>query len=133
MHVPVFPAKVGSLNRRVVVQAGQGIKMRPYLKNSCSQKGLGAWLKCLLGKCKILSSNPSTAKKGGREKKFYPLCKLCFASSWSSPSSQQGLFIISLISACDMNAVACVSSEQLFPAEAALGFGGKFLLLGFVF
>jgi hypothetical protein len=29
----------GSINRRIAVQAGQGKKVRPYLKNNQSKKG----------------------------------------------------------------------------------------------
>jgi hypothetical protein len=37
------PSYMGSINRRITVQAGQGISERPYLKNK--QNRLVAWLK----------------------------------------------------------------------------------------
>jgi hypothetical protein len=36
---------LGSISRKIVVQAGPGINARPYLINSKSKKGLGAKLK----------------------------------------------------------------------------------------
>jgi hypothetical protein len=35
------PSYAGSINRRIMVQAGQSIKARPYLKNSKSKKDPG--------------------------------------------------------------------------------------------
>jgi hypothetical protein len=33
------PNHVGTINRRIMIQAVQGIKMKPYFKNSQSKKG----------------------------------------------------------------------------------------------
>jgi hypothetical protein len=34
-----------SANRRIMIQAGLGIKVRSYLKNNEAKKGLGMWIK----------------------------------------------------------------------------------------
>jgi hypothetical protein len=33
---------MGSINRKIVIQAGLGINVKPYLKK---QEGMGAWVK----------------------------------------------------------------------------------------
>jgi hypothetical protein len=63
--VPVISTIKGIINRRVVVQAGLGTSMRPYLKISKAKRagGMPQAVECLLSKCKALSSNISTVKK----------------------------------------------------------------------
>jgi hypothetical protein len=43
--VKSHPSYMGSINRRITVQAGPHINSRPHLKNNESKKGLGAELK----------------------------------------------------------------------------------------
>jgi hypothetical protein len=52
---------MGSINRRISVQAVLGINARPYSQNNHSKKGVLQVVESLPGKHKTLSSNPSTA------------------------------------------------------------------------
>jgi hypothetical protein len=60
---------MGSVNRRIMLQAGSGINARLYLKKLYLKAqragGMAQMLACLPGKCKVLSSNPGTVKGGG--------------------------------------------------------------------
>jgi hypothetical protein len=65
------PSFVENINRRTAVQADQSINSRPYLKNTLKQKWLGVCLKgySAPNKPKAMSSNPSTIKKGRKERR----------------------------------------------------------------
>jgi hypothetical protein len=62
MAYACHPCYLGSINRRITIQAIPGKNVRPYLKNNHSKKRLEIWLKLesLPSKTKTLSSNPST-------------------------------------------------------------------------
>jgi hypothetical protein len=61
-----YPSYKGSLRKRITVQADLGINTRPYLKNNKTKRagGVTQVVEYLPSKCKVLSSNPSTKKKG---------------------------------------------------------------------
>jgi hypothetical protein len=56
------PSYMESVNRRIVVQASLGIKVRPYSKNNKAKKAgsVAKVVECLPSKLKALSSNSST-------------------------------------------------------------------------
>jgi hypothetical protein len=66
-----YSSYIGSVNRRIMLQAGSGINARLYLKKLYLKAqragGMAQMLACLPDKCKVLSSNPGTAKKKKKE------------------------------------------------------------------
>jgi hypothetical protein len=69
--VPGILATLGSINRRIIVQAGQGINIGVYLCCAKAQTigSMAEVIGHLLSKCKDLSSNYSTAKKKKKKDK----------------------------------------------------------------
>jgi hypothetical protein len=63
--VHVSSLLVGNINRRIMIQAGQGKSTRSYLKNITKTRATG--------RHKALSSNPSTAKKRKKSRIFLAL------------------------------------------------------------
>jgi hypothetical protein len=61
--MPVIPATSGSINRRVMVQAGLGKKQQTISKIAKSSGGLAQAIQHLPIKREALSSNPNTKKK----------------------------------------------------------------------
>jgi hypothetical protein len=58
------PSYMESVDRRIIVLAGRGIKERPYLKNKAKRVGSVAQVvEHLPSKCKAVSSNPCTRGK----------------------------------------------------------------------
>jgi hypothetical protein len=66
VDTPVIPAMhMGSVNRRTVVQAGQGINVRPISKITKVKRAgnMAEVIEQLPSKHEALSSNPSTSRK----------------------------------------------------------------------
>jgi hypothetical protein len=75
-HMPVTPATQGNTNRRINVQAGQGIKYDLISKITNTKRAgeMAQVVEYLPSSCKGLSSTSSTAKK--KKKKIQVLCHI---------------------------------------------------------